>query len=460
MRLVLFFFLFATLAPLVAQDDTEEFDRILKEIVSARNYNGNVLVAKEGKVIYRGSFGVADPLTGQALNDQTVFRLASLSKQFTALAIALLEDDGKLDFDDPIAKYVPELAHYKGVTIRHLLHHYGGLPNYMSLISRKGNKKAVYNNELAIKLMEKKKPKREFEPGTSSSYSNSGYMVLATIIERASGKTYAEFLKDRIFTPLGMSRSFVGYPNPPQRDNQAAGYEKNKKGEWVRLDNGTDPYGFGILANIYGDGMVFSTLDDLHRYTEGIKTDALLPEAKRKVLTTAGNLEEAPDKGYAFGQQVRQSKHFGQVIEHSGSWAGFVTNMERHPDQGNVIISLSNTESGFREIFQLARELLRGNPLTVPKTLRPVQVKVSDLQPYPGTYKLNDDLLLVITTKGNKLFMEPTGQRNYPMKAYSPTGFFLEGTTIELEFNLSVTGEATSIIFTQSGKVTECPRVE
>lgn len=441
-----------------AQDSLRQLDSLLALVESNEKFNGNVMIARNGEVAYRRSFGFANPATRQPLDSATTFRLASLSKQFTALGIAVLENDGKLGYDDPLAKYIPELAFYEGVTIRHLIHHYGGLPDYMGLVARKGKRKTVYDNEMVIALMADKQPKAEFAPGTNSSYSNMGYLTLASVIERVSGKSYGEFLQERIFTPLGMTRTAVNYPDNREDKDVAAGFERNPKtGELVRVDNDAD-YGYYLLSGVVGDGAVFSTTDDLLRYHLGMQTDKILPADKREVLVTAGKQADAPDKGYAFGQSVRQTKSLGQRISHSGSWAGALTWLERYPESGSVIVVLSNTDSGFETIRMLARQFLTGGNLAIPRQFTPIKVQAEQLTPYPGNYKLSEEMTLTIAVKGNKLTMEPTGQRAYPMTPYSNSGFYLEGTTISIAFRLDAAGKATSLLFTQDGQETECER--
>lgn len=441
-----------------AQDNMRQLDSLLTVLESNEKFNGNVLIARNGKAAYQRSFGFANPDTRQPLDSATTFRLASLSKQFTALGIAVLENDGKLAYDDPLAKYIPELAFYEGITIRHLIHHYGGLPDYMGLVSRKGKRKTIYDNEMVITLMAEKQPKAEFTPGTNFSYSNMGYLTLASVIERASGKSYGEFLQERIFTPLGMTRTAVNYPDKRKSENVAAGFERNPKtGELVRVDNDAD-YGYYLLSGVVGDGAVFSTTDDLLRYHLGMQTDKVLPADKRKVLVTAGSRADAPDKGYAFGQDVRQTKSLGQRISHSGSWAGALTWLERYPDNGSAIVILSNTNSDFATIRMVARQFLTGGTLALPREFSPVKVTAEQLEPYPGNYKLNDEMTLTIVVKGNKLTMEPTGQRAYPMTPYSSNGFYLEGTTISILFNRDEAGKVGSLTFTQDGQVMESER--
>lgn len=445
-----------------AQTQVQKLDSLLSLVAAEEQFNGNILIAQNGKISYQKSFGYADLDAQTPLNNETSFRLASLSKQFTALGIALLENDGKLNFDDPVVKFIPELDRYPNVTIRHLIHHYGGLPDYMSLVGRKGDKKLVYDNEMVIALTAQKQPKANFDPGQSSSYSNMGYLLLASIIERVSETTYGDFLQKRVFTPLGMKRTEVNFPKVREDENVATGFEPHpKSGKMINADSDDDPMGYHILAKVVGDGAVYSTTEDLLRYHLGMQTDILLPELKREVLVTAGALESAPDKGYAFGQEVRPTKALGQRISHSGSWAGALTWLERYPENGSLITILSNTNSDFSTFRLLARQFLTASPLSVPQKFTATKVTAAALEGYAGDFLLSDEafsteLIFTITTKGNKLKMQPQGQPNYAMTPYADNGFFLKGTNISIVFNRDASGEVNSLTFTQDGKSAVC----
>ena len=171
-------------------------------------FNGNVLIAEKGKVIYQHSFGLADFDTDRPLNDSSVFELASVSKQFTATAILLLKDKGKLKLTDSLRQYFPELP-YSNITIWHMLTHTSGLPDYFwELINSWDTSKIAFNKDM-IALLAKKKLPAVFEPGKKWEYSNTAYAILASIVEKISGQTYKDYMAENIFQPLGMSHTRV-----------------------------------------------------------------------------------------------------------------------------------------------------------------------------------------------------------------------------------------------------------
>ena len=185
-----------------------KIDSLLKFYHEQGIFNGTVLVAEAGKVIYQKGFGYANMDTKERLTPKSVFRLASVSKQFTAMCIMKLKEQGKLNYDDDLQKYLPELKYYEGVTIRHLLWHTSGIQDYMDFMP-KYFPSDEYLNDDVIKIMAKHHPKREFEPGERFEYSNTGYVLLASIVERVSGVSFVEFIKQNIFDRIGMSSTTI-----------------------------------------------------------------------------------------------------------------------------------------------------------------------------------------------------------------------------------------------------------
>ena len=177
-------------------------------------------------MIYKKSFGIANEETKQPLNENSIFEIASITKQFTAMAIMMLNEKGKLNLDDDISKFIPELAFYKGITIRHLLNHTSGLPDYMELFEKIFDKSKIATNKDIISIFAQRQPKVLFTPNSKHDYCNTGYALLASIIEKVSGETYPNFLQKAIFKPLGMKNTFVYKRRltPKQIDNYAYGY--------------------------------------------------------------------------------------------------------------------------------------------------------------------------------------------------------------------------------------------
>lgn len=331
----------------IAQEDSrnKELHHLLDSLHRGNAFNGNVLVAEKGKIIYQESFGLADEKSKRKIDDDTAFELASVSKQFTAMAIILLQKQGKLSYSDEVSKYVPELAAYKGITLHHLLVHSSGLPDYMALAVKYWNKNHIATNASILKLFEQIKPEKEFEPNEKWEYSDTGYLVLATVIERVSKSSFNNFLKENIFVPLGMNRTFIYQRRyePMQIDNYAEGYiySDSLKRKILPDELGNENYEI-FLDGVVGDGMVNSTTEDLLKWDRALYTDQLIDDNDKKLVFSSHETSAGQATAYGYGWFIENSEKYGKVVSHSGDWAGYITYIERHIDRDKTIIILQN----------------------------------------------------------------------------------------------------------------------
>ncbi|MFH1119099.1 MAG: serine hydrolase domain-containing protein [Bacteroidota bacterium] len=309
-------------------------DSLIEQFSLKFRFSGNVLVGLNGYNVYQRSVGYADPINKIASKPETIFQLASVSKQFTAAAIMLLKSDGKLSYDDLITDYIPELP-YKDVTISHLLHHVGGLPNYMYLTDRYWDSKTPPCNEDVIALMAKYKLSAFFRPGTKYDYSNTGYMVLATIVERISSMSLNEFLQHRLFKPLEMNSTYVfSTADTSIKRRHIDGFRASRSG-YSRIQ---DTRNNGPV----GDKGVCSTIGDMFKWDRALHMGSplgkeILDEAFTTFRTISG--KEIP---YGYGFRIRE--YDGQkVVYHNGLWEGARTNFHRYLNSQNTIIILNNT---------------------------------------------------------------------------------------------------------------------
>ena len=223
-------------------------------------FNGGILVSQDGKVIYKNALGYADKENDRKLNEASVFYLASVSKQFTTMAIMILKEQKKLSYDDKLSKYFPEFPAYANtVTIKHLMTHTSGIADPYGLIYEKGgnnDKKRITNRDVKELLLEHNQ--LDFQPGDKYSYSNGGYIFLALIVEKVSGLPFHKFMETNIFKPLGMNNTFVHNESAPKIENRAVAHtQASELNDFVRI---FDDFEFFTR----GDGGIFSTLDDLH----------------------------------------------------------------------------------------------------------------------------------------------------------------------------------------------------
>lgn len=306
-----------------------------------------VLVAQGDSVRYQQGYGLTTPGNGTPLNADTIFHIGSTGKQLTGVALMLLAQDGLIDYDAPVTTYLPELAGFADrVTIRMLLHHTAGMPDYYADLY---NLDEQPTNDTALQWLATE-GELVFTPGNQFAYSNAGYEVLGSVVERVSGQSFAAFLDERLFAPHGMTRSF----SLPTRDrlndpNRARGYTTE--------DGGFDLYDSDLLDNLVGSGSVYASANDLHRYSVALNSGAIVPPDALRVAFTPALLNDGTPYPYGFGWDVSgdsPTTYYG----HAGAWQGFVSYLGHYTDADLTIVILSNrddvdTEALFFEIASL-----------------------------------------------------------------------------------------------------------
>ena len=287
----------------------------------------SVLVLRDGEAVVRRSYGLADLEGKVAATPATNYRLASISKQFTAAAILLLVEDGKLSLDDPVRKWLPSLPEYAGaITIRHLLTHTSGLIDYEDIMPADLNRQLRDADVLA--LLEQQQ-RLYFAPGSAYRYSNGGYALLALIVERASGTFYFRFVAQRIFKPLGMDNTQAYARERGVVANRAYGYSE-VGGRWTRTDQ-------SLTSAVLGDGGIYSSIDDLAKWDAALYDDRLLDDASRKLAFTPWTKTDDPAIEYGYGWRIT-----GDTRWHSGESIGFRNVYVRWPKQKLSVMVLTN----------------------------------------------------------------------------------------------------------------------
>ena len=336
-----------------AQSDprTQRIADYLTEAHARGQFNGVALVFDHGEVVYQGAFGIGniDPLDSLHLGSQ--FRLASVGKQFTAMAIMILQEDGKLKYDQDVRDFLPELP-YTGITIRHLLHHTSGLPQYEPMMDQHWKPELKYDdparyisgNLEILRMYAAQKPPVRFKPGEKWEYSNGGYNLLGSIVTRASGMFYRDFLQQRIFDPAGMTRSTVYdyvIGNDPQMPDRVFGYWT----DWNGHDRkSTDAH---YLNPAFGEDGVYSTLGDLLKWDRVLYTEKLVKKATLEEAFTPGILNNGDTTEYGFGWFIQRAPSGRKVVAHSGGWAGFITYIFRAVEEDRSFIVLTNNSSKY-----------------------------------------------------------------------------------------------------------------
>ena len=327
------------------------------------DFSGVVMVADQGKPVYFKSFGFLNYNTQTPLDTTALFELASVSKQFTAMTIMMLKEEGKLNYEDSLKFFIPELP-YKGITLRHLLNHTSGLPDYQSIMDQYWDKSNVADNNDCIEYLVKHHPPVHFAPGSKYEYSNTGYMLLATIAEKASRTDFIEFVRQRIFKPVRMQHTDIRSKEEKLKlPNFAWGHlYVPEKSQYVPADS-FPSFNYTIwLGNRKGPGRISSSARDLLQWDQALYTDKLVSNETLSQAYSPAQLTTDSVSQYGFGWMIRQSE-MGKVVHHSGSNPGYNTHIVRYLEVNKTIILLcNNAHDKFKELLNAMEGLILANP--------------------------------------------------------------------------------------------------
>ncbi|MBA2400040.1 MAG: beta-lactamase family protein [Bradyrhizobium sp.] len=305
----------------------------LDEIYRRNLFSGAVLVAKVGNICFEGQYGYADLADSAPLTRHSSFSIASLSKQFTATAMLMLAHAGRLKLDDAMARYLPELNVYGGITIKQMLHHTSGLPDYMAVADKHWDGTRVITAIDVVKMLEQFRPPPVFRPGDEFQYNNTGYALLEVILSRATGLTYPDFMKQEVFDRLGMNDSAafnLASRECPLR-SRVFGFRKSFFGKKVLSD-------LNYLDGVYGDGGIYSSTSDLARWDAALRYGTLLPVSVYDRAYVSGKLNSGANTGYGYGWETISPN----VVEHWGNWEGFTAHIRRDLRGHLLLVVLSN----------------------------------------------------------------------------------------------------------------------
>jgi CubicO group peptidase (beta-lactamase class C family) len=313
----------------------ETVDSLMAKYARPDSPGASVVVIHNGAVAYSQAYGLSDLESHARATTETDYRLASLTKQFTATAIMLLAEDGKLHYDDHVIDLLPGFPAYgREITVRHLLTHTSGLWDYEDFVP---DTATVQVKDRDVLTLIGRADSTYFPPGSAFRYSNSGYAVLALLVEQVSGMPFARFLHDRIFRPLGMDSSVAYEKGVSTVPNRAYGYSQSGNG-FVRTDQSP-------TSAVLGDGGIYTSVEDLVRWDHALETHALLPEATRKLSWTPNVLSDGKPTRYGFGWFVDQDR--GRTrLTHNGETRGFTNAIVRYPSERLSVIVLTNRTDG------------------------------------------------------------------------------------------------------------------
>ena len=319
-------------------------ERILESALiqaEANGFSGVVLVAEDGKILMEKAMGKRSFEENVTLQASDIFELASLSKEFTAMVIMICKEKKILNFDDPINKYLD--VPYPGITVRHLLTHTSGLPDYQAIMDEHWDKSKVAGNAEILEYLNRYAPPKLFEPGDEYQYSNTGYVLLASIAEKATGKDFVELSREWIFKPLKMTSTDIrSLDEKAEVENFAAGHLKGSLGNYVNASKFHSSDYTVWLGNRKGPGRVSSTVEDLLKWDQALYSDGLVNKETLQEAFAPYRLNDGTRSYYGFGWEVDPKSPFGKMVMHTGDNPGYKTIIVRFIEENKTIIVLNN----------------------------------------------------------------------------------------------------------------------
>lgn len=430
------------LSQAIAQSGTESaaYEAILAQEFGTYQSGATAIVTKNGELLYRGAIGMADIALGVKTSPEHIFRIGSITKQFTAVAILQLEEQGRLSVTDPITTYIPDYptqGHH--INIEHLLTHTSGIKHYtgMSEFSHVAGKDLT---PMEIVSVFKDHP-MEFKPGEKFYYNNYGYILLGVIIEKVSGMSFADYIQQNIFEPLGMSHSGYG-DDTSLLSMSAAGYQQ-KNGAYADADflNMTLPYAAGALL---------SNVDDLNKWNQALHTNKILSQKSLQKAMTAYTLNDGTTTAYGYGWKLDEI-YKQPVIEHDGVIQGFLSAAMYLPTEKVFVTVFSNCECKDPWVAANKMAAYAIGELPVLASKGPEEV---DLSQYTGVYEISNDRTQKVTAEGQQLYVTYTGgQRHeiYP-NAKGADQFFFEDGLLGIHFIRDEAGKVVTAQTTQRGR--------
>ncbi len=420
-------------------DEQARYEHVLASAYAPDAPGAVALVARAGEIVYRGAAGMANLELGVPLEPDMVFEVGSITKQFTAACIMMLADEGKLSVDDPLSKFLPDYPNGENITVAHLLTHTSGIVSYTDIPeimeTQTRNDRSV---EEIIEWFRDRPP--VFQPGERFAYNNSGYVLLGAIIEEVGGAPYAEFVQERIFTPLGMENSYYGSQTRviPRR---AAGYG----GEADRYTNAQ----YLSMTLPYAAGALMSTVDDLYMWNQALHGGKVVSAESYQRMITPFVLNNGEPTDYAYGLVIGDVRGH-HTIQHGGGIFGYLTSAIYLPGEDAFVAVFSNnaaSDVGPGFVASKLAAIAVGDPFP---EFSEVMLDESVLQRYVGVYKIDDEAERVVTVEDGALYTQRTGGAKLRAFPASETQFYYKQSLSYFEF-VMVDVEAAAMLMHQNG---------
>lgn len=418
--------------------------KLIDEFATAKNkyhkFNGSVLVAEKGRIIYKKSFGYADFKSKTLLTDASVFNIASISKQFTAAAVMLAVERGLLNLDEPLAKYFPEIP-YEGINLRQMLNHTSGLPEQNEFMFKFWNSADPITNRDMVEYLIKYKPEAAFKPGEDFKYCNTNYSLLAMIVEKVTKEKFQDFVAKNIFEPLQMKQTRFLNPQPGNYKtipNQTENYIADTEGKEYLLPEEIPSYRNAVaLTGLVGAGNIHSTALDLLKWQASLQTGKILKrESIEQMESPQVRANVDGSDAYGFGLAIK-SIYGDTKIFHYGGTLGYWNSLQHFKNSDRTIIVLTNNESE-KGLTNAIAAILFDQPVALPSAHREIKLSPEQLNKFAGTYELNGNFAFAVENKNGKLYRVTKSGEPKELKPESKTKlFYADGTDrqIELVFN-------------------------
>jgi len=418
------------------EDIQKKVDEYIHAHIQMNQFSGSILIAKNDQIIINKGYGYASYGFEIKNNPETKFRIGSLTKGFTAVAILQLEEKGLLSVDDKLQEHIPDYPGSNEITIKHLLTHTSGIPNHTEFPDF-DKERRVYEYSILETIETFKNKPLEFNPGEKFNYSNSNYILLGLIIEQATQMSYEEYIKQNIFEPLNMKNS--GFENPEKViKNLAQGYSINN----TEIEKAK----FRDMSNAHASGALYSTVEDLYIWDRALYSEELISnESKEKMFT-----EFKDNYGFGWGI-VNVFNH--KMIAHSGDIDGFTSNISRFINDDISIIILSNFEQ--TPINRINIDLISivfDKKYTIPKIIKPIKLSNNILQSFVGEYELQPGFVFSISFNDDKLSCQATGQPKLELTPISESEFMVKEANAKISFEKNINQEIEKLILHQGDK--------
>lgn len=406
-----------------AQNLSQTVDALMSEKYASDGPGAAVLIAKDGEVIYKNAFGLANLELSVPMSPDNVFEIGSITKQFTAVSILMLKEQGKVSLEDDITKYLPDYpTHGHNITVHHLLNHTSGIKSYTSMPGFISNARKDRSPIEVIDFF--KDEPMDFDPGERYLYNNSAYIILGYIIEQVSGQDYGSFIEDNIFEPLGMDHSYYGSKST-LIPNRANGYQPTQGG-YKNAD-------YLSMTFPYAAGSLMSCVEDLLKWEQAIHNNELISAESKALAFTNGKLNNGDPIYYGYGWAVNEINEVS-TIEHGGGIFGYTTYAVYVPSEDvyAVVLSNSNGNDPSDITVEIAAHAI-GKPFS-DGTI--ADLSEEEMKKWEGTYEFEDGVIRYVSYKEGKLYSQREGSDNLELTATGSSTYMFSGRQSKYEFKV------------------------